>query len=102
MVEMDEIFAKLLLLQLARYTTLERPWAMWASFAYDERLLSLRPIETWTRLRDELRRTNLITINEQQLWAFRYPILGERLRIGLDIEFERLQTEASATLGADA
>ena len=102
MVEMDEIFAKLLLLQLARYTTLERPWAMWASFAYDERLLSLRPIETWTRLRDELRRTNLITINEQQLWAFRYPILGERLRIGLDIEFERLQTEAAATLGADA
>lgn len=101
MEEMDEIFAKLLLLQLARHTTLERPWAMWASFAYDERLLSLRPIETWTRLRDELRGTNLIVMNDQKLWAFQYPILGERLRIDLDIEFERLQTVAAAKLGAE-
>jgi hypothetical protein len=98
----DQPLAEILLLQIARYTTLERPWTTWGTISHDDRLLNLRPLETWTRIRDEIRVANIIIANESRQWGFRFPILGEGLRTDLDIEFERLQTEISSNYGVES
>lgn len=97
----DQLLAELLLRQFARHTTLERPWVNWATVVQDDRLLNLRPKETWTRLRQELWDANLLVMDDRKQWAFRFPILGERLRIDLEPECDRLQTEALAKLGVE-
>jgi hypothetical protein len=98
---MDQILAEILLRQFARYTTLERPQVNWATVVHDDRLLNLRPEETWVRVRQELWDANLLNMDDRKQWTFRFPILGERLRLDLDMEFERLQTEAVAKFGVD-
>jgi hypothetical protein len=97
----DQIAAEILLRQFARHTTLERPTVSWAIVVNDDRLLNLQPKETWTRVRQELWDANIMYMDDRKQWAFRFPILGERLRIDLDLEFDRLQIEATAKFGAD-
>jgi len=85
---LDQALAHLLLLVMARHTTLERPAANWGPISTDDRLLGIRGEDTWLRIREELVNASLIVPDEHRRWAFRYPILGERLRINLESEFE--------------
>jgi len=89
----DDRYARVILLQLARHTTLERPGARWSAIVQDDRLLSLKPLETWTNARGHLRDARLIAEREG-VWSFCYPILGELLRVNLESEFDRLVTAA--------
>jgi len=77
----EELLGRLLLLQLARSTSLERPWAMWQAIMGDDTLRSLAPRETWHKVRQGLEKANLIDANDRKQWAFRFPILAEALRV---------------------
>ena len=96
----DQTLAEIVLRQLARHTGLERPWATWATVVHDDRLLALKPSETWLRIRDELHRAQLIVPNESRQWGFRYPILGERLRVDLDLQLDKLCAEAAGAVSS--
>lgn len=96
--ETEERLCRLLLLQLARPISLERPWARWAVISQDEKLEALRPAATWSRLRDRLyEEARLLTRNEKQLWSFSYPILAAALRVGWEHEFETLYMQLRST-----
>jgi hypothetical protein len=97
----DQILSEILLRQIARHTTIESSGVLWGTIAHDDRLLNLRPVETWTTIRDYLREANLLFQDERRQWVFRYPILGERLRVDLEIEMERLQAEAASLFGLE-
>lgn len=96
--ETEERLCRLLLLQLARPISLERPWIRWAVISQDEKLEALRPAATWSRLRDRLyEEARLLTRNEKQLWSFSYPILAAALRVGWEHEFETLYMQLRST-----
>ncbi|MGH8070785.1 MAG: AAA family ATPase [Candidatus Entotheonellia bacterium] len=97
--DLDESLGRLLLLQLARHTSLERPGIRWAVISNDDSLLTLQPTATWARLRDKLREADLIYPNERNLWTFRFPILAEALRIGWEFEFDKLRMQVESMLG---
>jgi hypothetical protein len=96
----DEATGRLLLLRLAYHTSLEKPWVQWARLKTDETLLKLRPEASWNRVRDQLRDANVLVQNEKKLWSFRFPIVGEALRVGWEREFEtqraRIESEVAA------
>jgi hypothetical protein len=97
----ERVLSEILLRQIARHTTLEHPGVLWGTIVHDERLLNLRPAETWNKIRDCLRDANLILQDGRQ-WFFRYPILGERLRLALEVEIERFETDAAGRYGIEA
>jgi AAA+ ATPase superfamily predicted ATPase len=97
--DLDESLGRLLLLQLAHHTSLERPAIRWTVIANDDSLLTLQPAAKWAHLRDKLREAELIYPNERNLWTFRFPILGEALRIDWEFEFDRLRRQVESMLG---
>ncbi|MGD0075659.1 MAG: ATP-binding protein [Candidatus Binataceae bacterium] len=96
----DRVSANLLLLQLARHTTLERPLATWSTVV--DRLLALRSHDAWLKVRHQLKDAALIVADDRGLWGLRYPILGERLRVNLEVEFERENAQLAALVGGRA
>lgn len=90
----DKTLCELLLYQVARHSTLERPLVHWSNILRDDRLLNLCPADKWVRLREKLRDLNLLVANETNQWSFTFPILAERLRMTLEIDFERLHNSA--------
>jgi len=84
----DEILGRLLLLQMARVTSLERQWTSWHEVVGDDTMRMLRPQSTWTRLREALKRGQLIRSDARRRWSFRFPILGEALRKGMPDDFD--------------
>jgi hypothetical protein len=94
----DETLGRLLLLQLARHTSLERPWAQWAVISQDEHLLSLRSSSVWMSIRNSLRDAGLLSVDQKFLWSVRLPILGEALRKNWEVEYPRLFSEIEALI----
>ena len=88
--------SELLLLVLARHSSLERPCVAGSILERDDRLLSLKQAETWLNIRNELRKLNLVQYEERG-WRFRFPILGEVLRTAFEYEFDLLASTVAAT-----
>ena len=89
----DRVLSELLLLQIARRTTLEQRWVSWGNVVEDDQLLRLKPKITWGRLRQLLLEAHLICSNPSMTWGFALPILAEAMRTDPDMEHERLLLE---------
>ncbi len=86
----DELVGRLALCQLARHVRLERPQVPWITVSGDDQLLAVRPAGTWNRIRDKLKDADLIYPNKKRLWAFRFPIIAEAMRMEADYQVEKL------------
>ena len=89
----DRVLSELLLLQIARRTTLEQRWVSWGNVVEDDQLLRLKPKVTWGRLRQLLLEAHLICSNPSMTWGFALPILAEAMRTDPEVEHERLLLE---------
>jgi len=96
--QLDEDLGRLMLLKLARNTSLERPLTQWATLSMDDELLALRPESVWKKVRNSLMDAGLLVVDDRYLWSFRFPIVSEALRRNYDVEFNRLYSEVEANI----
>ena len=96
--QLDEDLGRLMLLKLARNTSLERPQTQWATISMDDELLGLRPESVWKKIRNSLMDAGLLIVDDRYLWSFRFPIIAEALRRNYDLEFGRLYSEIESNI----